>query len=139
MYDPTLPFPPVPSQASPQKQSRIGITAFVLGILSALFLCIGFIISIGYGVSLGLNNPSMIDPASLVDQTSPAIIASSVFIYCTPVISLIGVGLGIAAVVQKKDKKTLGTIGLILNALMLLGVCVLLTLGLVMTAGTLAP
>jgi hypothetical protein len=134
MYDSSL--PPVPVIQGTQKQSKIGIACLILGILSLLFLCIGFIISLSYGVSLGLENPYVTDPASLVDQTSPAIIASSVFIYCTPVISLIGVGLGIAALVQKKDKKTFGVIGLVLNALILLSVCVLLIFGLVMVAGS---
>jgi hypothetical protein len=134
MYDSSL--PPVYPTASPAKQSKIGIASLVLGILSLIFLCIGMIISISYGVSLGVDNPYTTDPYALVDQASPAILAASLFIYCTPVISLIGVGLGIAAVVQKKDKKTLGIIGLVINSLLLLGVCLLLGLGLMMTAGS---
>ena len=135
MYDSSL--PPVLPVEGVKKQSRMGIASFVLGILSLLFLCIGFIISISYGVTLGLDNPAATDPFALVDQASPAIIIASVFIYCTPVISLVGVGLGIAAVVQKKDKKTLGIIGLVINALMLLSGCGLLLQGLIMTAGLL--
>jgi hypothetical protein len=133
MYDSSL--PPVLPLVTTQKQSKIGIASFVLGILSLLFLCIGLIISISYGVTLGLNNPYATDPYALVDQASPAILAASIFIYCAPVISLVGVGLGIAAAVQKKDKKTLGIVGLVINALLLLGVCLMIILGLVMATG----
>ncbi len=36
---------------------------------------------------------------------------------CSPGYSLLGIGLGIASVVQKTEKKTLGIIGLVINGL----------------------
>jgi hypothetical protein len=132
MYDSSLPpVPLVPPPLETQKQSKLGIAAFILGIVAVVVFCIGFLIAVGYGVSIGLNNPYG-DPYSMIDQGSTLILVASGFIYCSPVLSLVGVGLGIAAVAQKKGKKTLGIIGLVLNGLILLSFCALLVLGLMM-------
>lgn len=128
MYDSSL--PPVPSPIENQKQSKIGIASFVIGVLALIILCIGFLIAIGYGVSIGLENPYPTDPYSLVDSSETMILIASGFIYCSPVLSLVGLGLGIAAVLQKKDKKTWGIAGLVINALILLSVCGLFLIGL---------
>ena len=48
---------------------------------------------------------------------------------CSMVISLVGVGLGIAGVVQKVQSKVFPIIGLVLSALVLLGMCGIMLLG----------
>lgn len=140
MYDNTLlasPPPPLPPETPiAQKESRLGIAAFVLGVAALLFFCAGFLISFGYGFSLAAQNPYA-DPSSLLDQSSPLVILASGLICCSPVLSLLGVGLGVAAVVQKTDKKTLGIIGLVINGLIVLSVYCLFVLGLIGQAGIL--
>lgn len=141
MYDNTMLAspPPVPEPVEPpvvQKQSKLGIAAFVLALLALLMFCIGFIISVGYGFSLAANNPYY-NP-SMIDQSSPAILIASGLFCCSPILSLVGVGLGIASVVQKTDKKTLGIVGLVINALIVLSICVLFIIGLVAQAGALS-
>jgi hypothetical protein len=132
MFDSNLPAPPL--LTGTQKQSRIGIAAFVLGIIASLLLCIGFLIAFGYGFTNAMNSPSL-DPSTIIDTGSTTILLASGFIYCSPVFSLVGLGLGIAAAVQKRDKKTLGIIGLVLNALILLSFCAIFGLGLIGMAG----
>lgn len=119
----------------PQKQSKLGIASFVISLAALLLLCIGFIIAFSYGLSLAANNP-FYNP-SMIDQSSPTIIIASMLMCCSPGLSLVGVGLGIAAVVQKADKKTFGVIGLVINGLILLSVCALFGLGLLTQSGAL--
>jgi hypothetical protein len=140
MYDNTLLAspPPVPEPVEPpvvQKQSKLGIAAFIIGLAALLFSCIGFVISFGYGFSLAANNPYY-NP-SMIDQSSPAIMIASVLFCCSPILSLVGIGLGIAAVVQKTDKKTFGIVGLVINGLIILSICVLFIIGLIAQAGAL--
>ncbi|GEM_PF-1262671 len=140
MYDNTMLAspPPVPEPDAPpvvQKQSKLGIAAFVFALLALLMFCIGFVISFGYGFSLAANNPYY-NP-SMIDQSSPVILIASGLFCCSPILSLVGVGLGIASVVQKTDKKTLGIISLVINGLIILSVCVLFVIGLAAQTGAL--
>jgi len=130
-------FSSFPEPAAPppveQKQSKLGIAAFVLGILALLIFCVAFIISFSYGFSLAVDNPN--STPGMIDQSNPAIVIASVLFCCSPVFSLAGMGLGIAAVVQKTEKKTFGIIGLVINSLIVLSICGLFIIGLVAQAG----
>jgi hypothetical protein len=64
--------------------------------------------------------------------SSGLIIILGILSWCPPILSLVGLGLGIPAVVQKKDKKTFGIIGLIISGLFLLVFCILLVYSLSM-------
>jgi hypothetical protein len=55
----------------------------------------------------------------------------------SPILSLVCVGLGISAVVQKSDKKVFGTIDLGLNLLIILIFCVLAVIGVPGQSGSL--
>ncbi len=119
MYDPTLTPPPlIPSVT--QKHSRIGIASFVIGIVAVLILCLAFLLAFGYGFSMASQNPSF-----QVDQSSPTVLALGVLICISPILSLVGLGLGIGAAMQKNDRKLFGIIGLVLNLLIILVFCVL--------------
>ena len=111
-----------------QKQSRLGIAAFILGLLAFLMFCSSMLISLGYGVSLVAENPTG-DPITLIDPESPIILIASGLICLSPILSLVGTGLGIAAALQKTDKRTFGIIGLVINGLVLLSFCGLFALG----------
>jgi hypothetical protein len=135
MYDNTLlaspPPPPEPFLPSQdQKQSKLGIASLVIGLVAVLFACIAFVISFSYGFSLSSNTPS------LIDQSSPVVLIAGGLFCCSPILSLVGVGLGIAAVVQKKDKKIFGIIGLVINGLIILSICGLFVLGLIVQSST---
>ena len=118
MYDssfppPVAPPPPLPVQ---KKHSGVGIASFVIGILSALGVCLTF------GLSFYAQSAS--------SQTSSSITSAVGFLgMCSMVISLVGVGLGIAGVVQKVQSKVFPIIGLVLSALVLLGMCAIMLLG----------
>ena len=118
MYDssfppPVAPPPPLPVQ---KKHSGVGIASFVIGIVSVLGVCVTF------GLSFYAQSAS--------SQTSSSMTSTVGFLgICSMVISLVGVGLGIAGVVQKVQSKVFPIIGLVLSALVLLGMCGIMLLG----------
>ncbi|MEW6093127.1 MAG: hypothetical protein AB1531_04090 [Chloroflexota bacterium] len=118
------------------KHSKIGIASFVLALLGLFLFCTAMLLALVYGASLGLSNPSISqDPYQTyryIDQTSPVFILSVVLSCCGPILNLVGLGLGIAAVAQKIDKKIFGILGLVISGLVLLTYCGLTVLGLVM-------
>lgn len=123
MYDSALTPPPlIPPDT--RKHSRIGIASSVIGIVAALIFCLAFILAFGYGFSMVAQNPSF-----QVDQSSPTVLSLGLVMCISPLLSLIGVGLGIGGVVQKNDKKIFGIIGLVLNLLIILVFCVLAVIG----------
>jgi hypothetical protein len=132
MFEPTFTAPPPPPPPFPapegQKQSKIGIASFVIALVALLLFCVGFILSFGYGFTLAMNNPNF--SASSIDRNSPMVVIATGLFFCSPVIGLIGSGLGIASIIQKTDKKTFGIIGLVINSLIILSLCVLFVIGL---------
>lgn len=131
MYDTAYTPPPPPPPPDERKQSGIGIASFAIGLLALLIFCGGFAVAFGYGFTVGMNNPS--NPQ--VDQGSPLVIVSSLLICGAPLFNLVGVGLGIGALLQNTHKKTLGIVGLVLNGLVLLSVCALFAFGLANMGG----
>ncbi len=124
MYDSTLtPSPLIPPNA--QKHSKIGIASFVIGIAAVLILCLAILLAFGYGFTMAIQ-----DPYFQVDQSSPIILALGLLMCISPILSLVGLGLGIGAAVQKNEKKIFGIIGLVLNLLVILVYCVLAVVGL---------
>jgi hypothetical protein len=121
------------------KHSKIGIASFVLALLGLFLFCTAMLLALVYGASIGLSNPSIgQDPYQsyqYIDQTSPVFIISVVLSCCGPILNLVGLGLGIAAVAQKTDKKIFGILGLVISGLVLLTYCGLTVLGLVMQTG----
>jgi len=124
MYDSTFTPPPLIPPVT-QKHSRIGIASFVIGIVAVLILCLAFLLAFGYVFSMASQNPSF-----QVDQSSPTVLVLGVLMFLSPILSLVGVGLGIGAAVQKNDRKLFGIIGLVLNLLIILAFCVLVVVGL---------
>lgn len=125
-----MPFTPPPSRITGGKHSRIGIASFVISLLGGLVFCVAMLVSVGYGVSLGLNNPSAAqNPYQAMDLSSPMMMIAIILSWCGPILNFIGLGLGLVAVLQRTDKKTFGIIGLILSALVVLTFCVLSVVG----------
>ena len=114
-----------------QKQSKIGIASFVIGIVSMLIFCLAIVLAFGYGITIGGTNPSI---QSL--QSSPTILALGLLLFLSPILGLVGVVLGFVAVFQKNHKRLLAVLGLVFNLLIILAFCVLLVFGLVGQTGT---
>lgn len=111
MYtSPSEPFPP----PQPLKHSGIGIASTILAGLSMLLVCLVFVLAFSYGFALAAENPF-----AQVDVGSPIILALGLVLCSSPLLNLVGLGLGIAAVVQQDRSKLFGVIGLAANILML--------------------
>lgn len=126
MYDPNFP-PPVSSQplVPPPppiavKHSGLGIASFIMGILVIIGVCITF------GVAGGSANVSTMDTSYDSLMTGIGLLACG-----TIAVALVGLVLGIIAVVQKNTKKVFGIIGLVLNALVFLGLCGVIAIGMI--------
>jgi hypothetical protein len=116
MYDNTI-QPPLETK----NHSRLGIASFIISIVAVLIIC-GDIVLV-FGLSGGFTvNPSY---AGLDTSLTCA----------SAVVALVGVGLGIAAVTQKNAKKVFGILGLVFNALILLGICALMGINILSAAG----
>jgi len=98
-------FPPKPP---PRKHSRLGIVSCIIAILV-------FLIVIGdIAIVLRLQkNPTVLQDFEVIDPVLTCL---------TAILAMAGLGLGIAAVVRKEKKGAFRYIGLIFNALFLLGI-----------------
>lgn len=109
------------------KHSRMGIVSFVLSILvvvTILALVIGgpLLISSSEGF-----DPQSFDPADpqSIDPSDPAIIAIQILglgFIVGVLLSFVGLGLGIAGMVQRRRKRLFAVIGGVLNGLVVLGI-----------------
>ena len=105
--NPVLPVEPQPVL----RHSWLGIASFVLALAAILVMCGD--VALVMGLSGGLD-------------ISPRYNALDTLLSCgAAILAAIGLGLGIAAVVQKNTKKLFGILGLVLSALYLLGYCAL--------------
>jgi hypothetical protein len=134
MNDNILPPASLPPSIEGGKQSKIGIASFAVSLLGVIVFCIAILISIWYFISISQTDPTALqDPYKAIGQASSRlIIILGILSWCPPILSLVGLGLGIPAVVQKKDRKTFGMIGLIISGIFLLVFCILLVYSLSM-------
>jgi len=129
MYDSTF-TPPQLITPGTQKHSKIGIASFVIGIVATLIFCLVILLAFGYGFTMAMQNPYF-----QVNQSSPTILALGLLMCVSPILSLVGVGLGIGAMAQKNEKKLFGIIGLVLNLLVILVFCGLFVYGIGQSGG----
>jgi succinate dehydrogenase hydrophobic anchor subunit len=114
MNKPTIaPSPLMPPTA--QKHSKLGIASFIIGIGAVLIICLTFVLIV-------VTSPYMVTSYSTLpaDYIVPTVLKIIFLLFISLILSLIGLGLGIAAVVQKQKKKLFGIIGLMINLLFLL-------------------
>lgn len=103
------------------KHSGMGIASFIMSLLLGPGL---FLLVIIAGV-LQASTPGGID------NTSPAAVFLGLIMLFTAGLTLIGIGLGIAGVVQKKRKKIFAVLGLIFNSVVVLAFLLLMIVGLI--------
>ena len=101
----------LPPKPPPTKHSRLGIASSIIAVLA--FVMIG-----GYiGAALLLRKqPGIVQDFVALDSALTCQAA---------ILALVGLGLGIATVVQKRTRRIFGFLGLVFNSLFLLAICVL--------------
>ena len=125
MYDSSFPPPMVPPPPPEMpRHSKLGIISFVLSIISVFLVCLFLV----FAYMLGNNN--------LATNNSTTVIGW-VFICLIGLSNLIGIGLGIAALTQKVQSKIFGILGLVFNALILIGFCLFIIFAVFLAAGSL--
>jgi hypothetical protein len=116
-------FPPSPPPPELRKQSPLGTASFIMAIVAAVIICGD--IALAFGISGGL---SVSEGYTWIDTALTCV---------SSVVALTGLGLGIAAVAQKNTKKVFGILGIIFNALIVLGICSLIGINIISLAGNL--
>jgi hypothetical protein len=104
-------FPPKPSP-SPIKHSRLGIASSIIAVLTVVTIG-GYI---GAVLLLLRKQPAIVQDFAALDSVLTCLVA---------ILTLVGLGMGIATVVQKETRRIIGFFGLVLNGLFLLVICVL--------------
>ncbi len=101
------------------KHSGLGMASFVLSLLTVAGV-IGFYLAVTAAVSRGV-----------VDATNPpaGLLAAGMVFLISVLVALVGIGLGIAGLIQKDRRRVLAVVGLVLNSLVVLTVAVLIVLG----------
>jgi hypothetical protein len=115
------------------RHSRMGIASFVISILVVVV-----ILALVVGAPLLISSsegfdPQTFDPADpqSIDLSNPTIIALQVIglgFIVGVLLSFVGLGLGIAGVIQRRRKRLFAVIGAVLNGLVVLGVVFLILL-----------
>ena len=119
IYAPPQYSEPAQVACVPLKHSGIGIASFVISIFMGIFY---FSVILIAGV-VGAANPEGINEESVTAVVIGLLILAGLGV------SLIGIGLGIAGVIQKEYKKILSVLGLVFNSLGVIGVIGLMIIG----------
>lgn len=101
------------------RHSGLGITSFVLAIINLLI----FIAALVIGGIISTQN------LSSFDETSPLAVVLGAIIILSFVLSLLGLGLGIAGVCSRNKKKIFAILGVIFNLVFIITVTVLFIFG----------
>ncbi len=116
--------------------SRMGIASFVIAILTTVLLVVLFVvISNAAGRLLGDMDPQSVTPQDLQrnmeeNPGSTGVLGVAGFgLAATPLLYILGAALGIAGLVQKRRGRLFAVLGTVLNALILLGLLVLILFG----------
>jgi hypothetical protein len=105
-----------------EPHSGLGIASLVL----AAFAVVGLLILIGIAGVMAA------DAGGELDEDSPELAVLGVLVLGACALTLLGLGLGIGALLQKDRRKTFGIAGVIANGLVLLGAAALMCLGAMM-------
>ncbi len=139
-----------PLDKSQFRHSKLGITAFILSILSIAAIVITFVIGASIIVDIAsdselmteleyyMNNPEIAQDAAFIESkiggSIMAIMGSFILVIVALVMSFVGVILGIIGLSSKNKKKVFSMLGVIFNGLVLLGTAGLFVFGLIMGA-----
>lgn len=111
--------------------SRMGIASFVIGILATVVLVALFVVGGVVAASAFQNvDPQALDPESV--QSSPAFAALALIgigVFGCLVLYVVGLGLGIAGLIQSLRKRLFAVLGTALNGFVILVFVALFALG----------
>lgn len=125
MFDSSFPPPIVPPPPPEMpSHSKLGIISFVLSVISVVLVCLFLV----FAYMLGNNNLPTNNGTTAVGWVFFCLIGLS---------TLTGIGLGIAALTQKVQNKIFGILGLVFNALILIGFCIFIIFAMFLAAGSL--
>lgn len=127
------------------RHSRMGITSLVLFILSALLFAGTLVLAIAVLAPIieGIDPQTLQDPQSIqnpedlppelreqAEQAAPLFLLVIAGFLGAPFLTLVGLGFGIAGLIQQRRKRLFATLGTVLNGLALFLVVALFLLGL---------
>jgi hypothetical protein len=102
-----------------EPHSALGVVSLVIAVIAGLAMLVLFV------TAAVLMEQSGGD----LDEDSPETMALGLCAFAAFGLTLVGLGLGVAGVLQKDRKKLFGTLGLVANALVILGSLGLICLG----------
>jgi hypothetical protein len=105
-----------------RKHSRLGIASFIISMVVVLIIFGD--IALALGLSGGISVPQSYAGVDTALTCASALLAA------------VGLVLGIVAVTRKNTKKVFGILGLVFNALIVLGICALIGINIMSIAGT---
>lgn len=121
-------------------QSRMGIASFVIAILTTVLLVLLLVVVFNAaGELLGNADPQSVTPEDLQrnleeNPGSTGVLGVAGFgLAATPLLYILGAALGIAGLVQKRRGRLFAVLGTVSNALILLGLLVLVLFGAVVS------
>lgn len=116
------------------RHSRMGIASFVIGILSILGIILFFVLVSSVASSAIGSDPQNFDPNSLSPDSPLAttLFFLSLLFLGSILITVVGLGLGISGLIQRRRKKLFAALGTALNGLIVLGFVSLIVLGAVL-------
>ncbi len=121
--------------------SRMGIASLVIAVLTTVLLVLLLVvISNAAGQLLGNADPQNVTPQDLQrsleeNPGSTGVLGVAGFgLVLTPFLYLLGIALGIAGLVQKRRGRLFAVLGTVFNALILLGLLILILFGAVVGA-----
>jgi len=116
--------------------SRMGVASFVLAILATVVLVALFVAGTVVAASAFENvDPQALDPESV--QNSPAFASLALIgigVFACLILYVIGLGLGVAGLIQRTRKRLFAALGTTLNGLVLAAMFILFALGSVVGA-----
>jgi len=115
-------FPPSPPAPELRKHSRLGMASFIISIVAALIICIDIVLAFGNGSGFSVSSSYAWVDTALTCASAVA--------------AVVGLVLGIIAVNRKNTKKVFGILGLVFNALIVLGICALIRINIMSITGT---
>lgn len=112
--------------------SRMGIASFVIAILAILGIILFFVIGFSVASSAIGPDPQSFDPTSIGPDSPLAttFFFLSLLFLVSVLITVVGLGLGIAGLIQRRRRKLFAALGTALNGLIVLGVASLIVLAL---------
>lgn len=102
------------------KHSAFGIASFIISIIAWISLLMTLIVAVIIA--------AVVEPINIQESYPIGILVGSLLLIVF-LLSLIGIGLGIAGLFQKKRKKVFSILGLIFNGIVFLGIFVLFIIG----------